>query len=80
MVGYDTIKINGKKIKAYKSTQSIWDGFDRENMHIVGEKIIYELPIKLYEKIPQIVDINNKRFYKPDIKKANQTHFKLIEM
>ena len=80
MVDYDTIEINGKKIKAYKSTQSIWYGFDRENMHIVGEKIIYELPIKLYEKIPRIVDINNKRFYKTDIEKANQTHFKLIEM
>ena len=80
MIDYDTIEINGKKIKAYKSTQSIWDGFDRENMHIVCEKIIYELPITLYEKIPRIVDINSKRFYKADINKVNQSHFKLIEM
>lgn len=74
------IKINGIKIKAYKSIQSIWDGFNRENMHIVCEKIIYELPITLYEKIPRIVDINGKRFYKTDINKANQSYFKLIEM
>ena len=80
MIDYDTIEINGKKIKAYKSTQSIWDGSDRENMHIVCEKIIYELPIILYEKIPRIVDIDGKRFYKTDINKVNQSHFKLIEM
>lgn len=77
---YKTIKINGQKIKAYKSTQSIWDGFDRENMHIVCEKIIYELPTTLYEKIPRIVDVNGKRFYKTDINKVDQSYFKLIEM
>lgn len=80
MINKDTIEINGKKIKAYKSTQSIWDGFDRKNMHKVCDKIIYELPITLYEKIPRIVDINGKRFYKTDINKANQSYFKLIEM
>lgn len=80
MIDYDTIEINGKKMKAYKSTQSIWDCVDRNNMHKVCDKIIYELPITLYEKIPQIVNINSKRFYKTDINEVNQSHFKLIEM
>lgn len=77
---YKTIKINGIKIKAYKNTQSIWNCVDRNNMHKVCDKTIYELPITLYEKIPRIVDINGKRFYKTDINKANQSYFKLIEM
>lgn len=77
---YETIKINGIKIKAYKSTKSIWSGFDRKNMHKVGDKIIYELPITLYGKIPRIVDVNKKRFYKTDIDNAYQSYFKLIEM
>lgn len=42
-------------------------------------KTIYEIPVELYNELPEIVEINNKKFYKTDINALNQTHFKLIE-
>lgn len=46
------------------------------------QKIIYTIPFELksYKTIPDIVEINNKKFYKTDIIKPNQKDFKLIEM
>lgn len=75
---YETIKINGIKIKALKTEKRV----ATSHLGVVAKKIIYTIPldIKLYEMIPDRVKINNKMFYKTDIVNINQKEFKLIEM
>lgn len=85
---YETIKINGIKIKALKRKATLYRQTTQleqqlYNMPFVMPKTIktiYEIPIELYDKIPEIVKINNKKFYKTDINEINQTDFKLIEI
>lgn len=85
---YETIKINGKKIKALKRKVTLYRQTTQleqqlYNMPFVMPKTIktiYEIPIELYDKIPEIVKINNKKFYKTDINEINQIDFKLIEI
>lgn len=75
---YETIKINGIKIKALKMEERVFT----IHLRVVAKKIIYIIPldIKLYEMIPDRVKINNKMFYKTDIIYINQKDFKLIEI
>lgn len=85
---YKTIEINGQKIKAFKRKATLY----RETTQIEQQlynmpsfmpreiKTIYEIPVESYDKIPEIVKINNKKFYKTDINEINQTDFKLIEI
>ena len=88
MIDYETIEINGKKIKALKRKVTLYRQTTRIEQQLYNMpfampktiKTIDEIPIEVYEKIPEIVKINNKKFYKSDINKINQTHFKLIEM
>lgn len=88
MINYETIEINGKKIKAFKSVRTLFQETSQKEQLLYkmpkflpkAKKTIYELPIELYKEIPDIVKINNKNFYKTDIIEVNQTHFKLIEM
>lgn len=88
MIDYETIKINGKKIEALKREVTLYRQTTQLEQQLYNMpfampktiKTIYEMPIKLYDKIPEIVKINDKKFYKSDITEINQTHFKLIEM
>lgn len=88
MIDYETIEINGKKIKALKKKVTLYRQTTQLEQQLYNMafavpktiKTIYEIPIKLYDKIPEIVKINNKKFYKTDINEINQTDFKLIEM
>ena len=85
---YETIEINGIKIKTLKRKVTLY----RQTTHLEQQlynmpfampktiKTIYEIPVELYDKIPEIVKINNKKFYKTDINEINQTDFKLIEI
>lgn len=75
---YETIKINGIKIKAIKMEERV----AISHLGVVVKKVIYIIPldIKLYKMIPDSVKINNKKFYKTDIVDINQKNFKLIEM
>ena len=75
---YETIKINGIKIKALKTEKRVFTS----HLGVVVKKIIYIIPldIKLYKMIPDRVKINNKIFYKTDIDDINQKDFKLIEI
>ena len=85
---YETIKINGRKIKALKRKATLYRQTTQLEQQLYNMpfampktiKTIYEIPIELYDKIPEIVKINNKKFYKTDITKINQKDFKLIEM
>lgn len=77
MIDYDTIKINGKKVKALKRKTTLYRPATAIPRTI---KIIYELPIEVYNETPKIINIDNKKFYKTDINEINQTHFKLIEI
>ena len=86
--GYETIEINGEKIEASKRKVTLYrqtTQLEQQLYHMPFAmpktiKTIYEMPIELYDKIPEIVKINDKNFYKTDIEEINQTHFKLIEM
>ena len=88
MVDYDTIEINGQKIKAFKRKVTLYRQTTQLEQQLYNMpfampreiKTIYEIPVELYDKIPEIVKINNKKFYKTDINEINQTDFKLIEM
>lgn len=75
---YETIEINGIKIKALKTEERVVT----IHLGVIVKKIIYTIPldIKLYEMIPDRVKINNKMFYKTDIIYINQKDFKLIEI
>lgn len=85
---YETIKINGIKIKALKRKATLYRQTTQLEQQLYNMpfampktiKTIYEMPIELYDKIPKIVKINNKKFYKTDINEINQTDFKLIEI
>lgn len=85
---YETIKINGIKIKALKRKATLYRQTTQLEQQLYNMpfampktiKTIYEIPIELYDKIPEIVKINNKKFYKTDINNINQTDFKLIEI
>lgn len=85
---YETIKINGIKIKALKRKVTIYRQTTQLEQQLYNMpfampktiKTIYEIPIELYDKIPEIVKINNKKFYKTDINEINQKDFKLIEI
>lgn len=85
---YKTIKINGIKIKALKRKATLYRQTTQLEQQLYNMpfampktiKTIYEIPIELYDKIPEIVKINNKKFYKTDINEINQTDFKLIEI
>lgn len=85
---YETIKINGIKIKALKIKATLYKQTTQLEQQLYNMpfampktiKTIYEIPIELYDKIPEIVKINNKKFYKTDINEINQTDFKLIEI
>lgn len=85
---YETIKINGIKIKALKRKATLYRQTTQLEQQLYNMpfampktiKTIYEIPIELYDKIPEIVKINNKKFYKTDINEINQTNFKLIEI
>ena len=85
---YETIKINGIKIKALKRKATLYRQTTQLEQQLYNMpfampktiKTIYEIPIELYDKIPEIVKINNKKFYKTDINEINQTDFKLIEI
>ncbi len=84
----ETIKINGIKIKALKRKATLYRQTTQLEQQLYNMpfampktiKTIYEIPIELYDKIPEIVKINNKKFYKTDINEINQTDFKLIEI
>lgn len=84
----ETIKINGIKIKALERKVTLYRQTTQLEQQLYNMpfamsktiKTIYEIPIELYDKIPEIVKINNKKFYKTDINEINQTDFKLIEM
>lgn len=75
---YELLNICNNNIRALKREEKIFDGSER----IIAKKIIYTIPFELksYKTIPDIVEINNKKFYKTDIIKPNQKDFKLIEM
>lgn len=85
---YEIIKINGIKIKALKRKATLYRQTTQLEQQLYNMpfampktiKTIYEIPIELYDKIPEIVKINNKKFYKTDINEINQTDFKLIEI
>lgn len=85
---YETIKINGIKINAKKQKVTLYRQTSQLEQQLYNMpfampreiKTIYEIPVELYDKIPEIVKINNKKFYKTDINEINQTHFKLIEI
>lgn len=85
---YETIKINGIKIKALKRKATLYRQTTQLEQQLYNMpfampktiKTIYEIPIELYDKIPEIVKINNKKFYKTDINEINQKDFKLIEI
>lgn len=85
---YEIIKINGIKIKALKRKATLYRQTTQLEQQLYNMpfampreiKTIYEIPVELYDKIPEIVKINNKKFYKTDINEINQTHFKLIEI
>lgn len=85
---YETIKINGIKIKALKRKATLYRQTTQLEQQLYNMpfampktiKTIYEIPIELYDKIPEIIKINNKKFYKTDINNINQTDFKLIEI
>ena len=74
---YELLNICGKSIRALKREEKIFN----DNKEIT-KKIIYTIPfeLKLYKIIPDIVEINKRKFYKTDIIKINQKDFKLIEM
>ena len=88
MIDYETIEINGQKIKAFKRKVTLYRQTTQLEQQLYNMpfampravKTIYEIPVELYDKIPEIVKINNKKFYKTDINEINQTNFKLIEM
>lgn len=85
---YETIKINGIKINTKKQKVTLYRQTSQLEQQLYNMpfampreiKTIYEIPVELYDKIPEIVKINNKKFYKTDINEINQTHFKLIEI
>ena len=85
---YETIEINGIKIKALKRKVTLYRQTTQLEQQLYNMpfampktiKTIYEIPVELYDKIPEIVKINNKKFYKTDINEINQTDFKLIEI
>ena len=85
---YETIKTNGIKIKALKRKATLYRQTTQLEQQLYNMpsampktiKTIYEIPIELYDKIPEIVKINNKKFYKTDINEINQKDFKLIEI
>lgn len=85
---YETIEINGQEIKALKRKVTLYRQTSQLEQQLYNMlwampreiKTIYEIPVELYDKIPEIVKINNKKFYKTDINEINQTDFKLIEM
>lgn len=85
---YETIEINKQKIKALKRKVTLYRQTTQLEQQLYNMpfampkeiKTIYELPVELYDKIPEIVKINNKKFYKTDINEINQTDFKLIEI
>lgn len=88
MIDCETIEINGQKIKALKRKVTLYRQTTQLEQQLYNMpfampreiKTTYEIPIEVYDKIPEIVKINNKKFYKTDITEINQTHFKLIEM
>lgn len=74
------IKALKRKVTLYRQTTQLEQQL--YNMPFAmpkGIKTIYEIPVELYNELPEIVGINNKKFYKTDINSLNQTHFKLIE-
>ena len=75
---YELLNICGKSIRALKREEKIFNG----NKEITKKKIIYTIPLelKLYKIIPDIIEINKRKFYKTDINEINQKDFKLIEM
>ena len=85
---YETIEINGQEIKTLKRKVTLYRQTSQLEQQLYNMpwampreiKTIYEIPVELYDKIPEIVKINNKKFYKTDINEINQTDFKLIEM
>ena len=88
MIDYETIEINGQKIKALKRKATLYSQTSQLEQQLYNMpfampreiKTIYEISVELYDKIPKIVKINNKKFYKTDINEINQKDFKLIEM
>lgn len=74
---YEMLHICGNDILASKREEKIFNG-NKE----ITKKIIYTIPLelKVYKIIPDIIEINKRKFYKTDINKVNQKDFKLIEM
>lgn len=75
---YELLNICGESIRALKREEKIFN----ENKEFTKKKIIYTIPLelKLYKIIPDIIEINKRKFYKTDINEINQKDFKLIEM
>ena len=74
------IKALKRKVTLYRQTTQLEQQLYNMPLAIPREiKTIYEIPVELYDEIPEIVEINNKKFYKTDITALDQTHFKLIE-
>lgn len=74
------IKALKRKVTLYRQTEQLEQQLYNMPFAMPKEiKTIYEIPIELYDEIPEIIEINNKKFYKTDINALNQTHFKLIE-
>ena len=82
------LNIEKMEIKALKRKVTLYGQTEQLEQHLYNMpfampkeiKTIYEIPVELYDEIPEIVEINNKKFYKTDINASNQTHFKLIEI
>ena len=79
MSNYTLINIKGKKIKAFKTIDYILSSYYPKK--IIAKKIKYRIKfnVNLYNFIPSIVKIEDKEFYKSDIKNINQKYFYLVE-
>ena len=74
------INVDGNLFKVISEEHCSVIGSDYPLKHI--EKIKYKLEISnlnLYNSIPFIVQVGNKKFYKSDINDINQKYFYLIE-
>lgn len=88
MVDNEIIEINGQKINVKKQKATLYRQTSQLEQQLYNMpyaipkviKTIYRMPVGLYDKIPEIVKINNKKFFKRNINEINQTHFELIEM
>ena len=83
----DEIKINNLKIPCNKRVVQLYREATQKEIVLykmpkaipLCKKVIYEISIDFYEKLPEIVKLEDKTFYKEEIKRPYQDTFSLIE-